>query len=161
MSPETEKHMDRTIISLIGLMVGALLGVLIFGNDAHGMDLNKLTTPDVDSRQVFWVASVGTILDEYDYALNRRGPEQGIHYKQLLAMYLTGLVHGYFIASAHMPSPLYCMGEGSRTLSGGEIVRLLHDEVRRNPAAHDWPFQATILAVLQRIYPCPARATDK
>jgi hypothetical protein len=157
---------DNFWTAVYGLAVGVAVGAAVLGfGQAHGAGKDPIVMNDARVPTYVYTATVGTILWDWDHALQDRGPEAGIRWKDNMSRYLEGLVHGFYVASAESDRlwgrPKYCMGDGKRTILGGEVIQMLKEYGNINPYANVWPFQVAVYHILGQIYPCPSQAAEK
>ena len=148
---------DRAGWDLVGLIAGLAIGWLLSGpTTAHGAD--RLILNDGRVPTYVYTLPVEEVIFNWDHALEDRGPEKGIRFKEQLSAYLEGLVHGFYVAAENVNRdhgiPIFCLGD-RHTILGGEVIQMLKEYENINPGANVWPFQAAVYQYPPAILPVP------
>jgi hypothetical protein len=155
-------NMGRVAIwPAFGLATGLILGLCLFDvPPAHSSEFNR-KDPIVqdDARQPRDVIhmTVGDILTEYDQALNRYGPDQGIKFKQMLNAYLLGIETGLYVENSvrvreQGETGFLCL---TSLMTGAQLVDFLKDRVRESPKFADGWYQISLARALTAAFACP------
>jgi hypothetical protein len=138
-----------------GLATGLFLGSALHA--AHAGTKDPIVMDDAAKPHDLIHMTVGEILVEYDQALNRYGPSEGLKFEELLRSYLLGIETGLYVENSLRvhedgETGIFCL---TSLMTGAQLVDFLKERVRSNPKFADGRYQISLARALKAAFPCP------